>query len=255
MLHPWTGTVICYQCYTKKEDNFSWVKCFSGHDVPHLCGPRPVDVLGNPLTTTTTQTSASTTYVTKSIALPGIKTITHTTTTAATTPLPIQARSWHQKVSFKLPWNNVRACADAEWEKRGKPNSEIRLQDVHVADETDCLGVPSLDLPDPITQTTTATALIVGTETLAGVTALTTVTETHYTYETTVVVTQTGEPVPTGQEDEPTTTFFPIVQTITELVPTTTKVTTMVPDEQTTTIWPLRAAPMGDREAPPHRDL
>ncbi|KAF1917213.1 hypothetical protein BDU57DRAFT_513344 [Ampelomyces quisqualis] len=261
MLHPWTATVICYQCYTKKADDFSWVKCYSGHEVPHLCGERPVDINGKPITTTLTQTTASTTYVTTSIALPGTKTITHTTTTAATTPLPIQARSWHRKVSFKLPWNDVRACADAEWEKRGKPNTEIRLQDVHVANPGDCLGVPSLDLPDPIKHIDTATAIMIGTQTVGGHTAMTTITETHYTYETTLVLTFTDTGAP--ESEEPTTTFFPMVKTVTDLVPTVATVTTLVTDELTTTVWAQdgrtdgenERESVGDREVPPHRDL
>lgn len=208
---------------------------------------------------TSTATTSSTMYVTESIAVPGTKTVTHTTTTAAMKPLPIQARSWHKKVSFHLPWtNHPRVCADAEWEKRGKPDSEIRLQDVHLANDHECKEAQSLDLPDYVRDTETKTVVVVGTETLSGVTAMVTVTETHYTYATTVVVTQTG---PFKPEVSDGTTYFPTVKTITELHPTVTTVSAFITNERTTTVWPggrkdeHDGETVGDRDAPPHRDL
>jgi len=44
-------------------------------------------------------------------------------------------------------------CADAEWEKRGKSNTEIRLQDVHNDKGHDCDDALVLDPPGPVTVT------------------------------------------------------------------------------------------------------
>lgn len=58
-------------------------------------------------------------------------------------------KSWHKDVSFTNPWDtSLRICADAEWEKRGSPDFEIRLQQVKVEQsEGECEGRFSLDIP------------------------------------------------------------------------------------------------------------
>jgi hypothetical protein len=343
MYHPWTRSIICYECFTKVANDWNWVKCYSKREGPNYCGPKPVDVWGNPLTTmktvvlngtsrmsvtsvtepatmvvkttvfvtvgmgestaeaefglglpmqtgtsvdesqTTTIESESTVLVTATptttevsntlqgnttvfqpktsvvqtetiilesqmtadqtatsvesemtVAEPRTTviedlpsppttqavlistvtaqtTVTHflppvtiTATPAATplasastplmttpletilltsqatsltstplettpvisqeTPLPsnplpssipvpsntapprLVPRSWHKSVHFRLPWNNMRMCADAEWESRGKPDTEIRIQKVFVDSGDSCRSAESIDL-------------------------------------------------------------------------------------------------------------
>jgi hypothetical protein len=329
MYHPWTRSIICYECFTQEAHIWGTTKCYSKREGPYYCGPKPVDVWGNPLTTMktvvlngtartaststteltepativvkttvfvtagadvstaetefglgvpTTQTgttagesqtivegipSASTTegysstlqdntavaqpttstVRTETIVLPSQTTtlqsdtsvesestvvdpiitiieglppvptthdifvttvVAHTTVTqflppvtvtaapAPTAPAPAPTslettsfpsdvtpmtamplestpstpspslpsasqpldpnqprlfpRSWHKSVHLRLPWNNMRMCADAEWESRGKPDTEIRIQKVFVDSGDSCRGAQSIDL-------------------------------------------------------------------------------------------------------------
>ena len=59
--------------------------------------------------------------------------------------------SWHKYVSFTHPYRaGVRACADAEWEKRGQPKAEVRLQLTNT-DFTQCswFRATEIDIPIP----------------------------------------------------------------------------------------------------------
>jgi hypothetical protein len=192
MYHPWSRSIICYQCFTLDKYNFNWIKCYSKRAGDAHCGARPFDVWGNPLTT----------RVTREVEVPGTKTVwrgvpgatrmaTRTSTVATTTtdgvrivtvtktldartatPTPLSAstdpsntsqkshlepRSWHKRVTFTLPWNRARACADAEWEKRGRPNTEIRLQEVFLDSGNECGDAESIDLRPAIKETVTRT--------------------------------------------------------------------------------------------------
>lgn len=244
MLHPWTSTVICYECYTKNPGQFGWVKCNSGPGVTHSCGPRPVDVAGNAVTTTATQTTSTTTSLTTNVVFPGTHTLTNTVALPASSALPIAPRSWHRKVHFQLPWTKARACADAEWEKRGKQNFEIRLQDVHVDAGNDCKDAFGLDLPNPIVETDTATTTIVDTLTNPSFPYTATTTLTLYTSEFTSVVTFTPTPAP----------VFSLIKTITTLVSSTVTLETVVPSETVTTVLSTASA-AARAEVPRHRDL
>jgi hypothetical protein len=243
MYHPWSRSILCYECYTKKPDDFSWVKCRSNRLVNHLCGARPVDFEGNPSTSTTTSTTSTTTTTTAVTIFPEtLSTSTFTLELPATAPLSSAAsslvpRSWHKKVNFQLPWNKARACADAEWEKRGKANTEIRLQEVHVDGGDDCKDSESLDLPDTVVLTDTVTTTSTTTFLQPTFTAVATVTETIYTSASVVTITF-SEPA----ETTPT----PSVVTITTLTPTEITITTLVPRS-------IAHASAGN--VPPHSDL
>jgi hypothetical protein len=254
MKHPWSGSTICYECFTKEADKLDWVKCFSRANEEWNCGPRP-------LTITTTEISSTMTTVTESVVNPGTKMFTTTATLPAVNPLPsfpqpLQPRSWHKSVRFSLPWRGgfVQMCADAEWEKRGRPNTEIRLQEVHLADEKHrCDRDESLDLPPPDVETATSTAIMTETDTLTGYTASRTVTTTIYTavlVSTYTMSTAVGEPgTPT-----PSTTMWPTVYTMTTLKPTKITITTMVPDEFHLTTF-KRDHDFERDSVPTHRDL
>lgn len=256
MKHPWTDTPVCYQCYTKKPGKYDWVKCRSDKKMDHLCPPLPVDSNGNPLTTSTTITATAITETsTVAATSPGIKWETTTVTLAATTALPtpegtLAARSWHKDVTFRLPWaDNRRMCADAEWEKRGQGDKEeIRLQEVHAEDGNDCNGaeVVVLDLPDPIVETITTTVGATATETLAGVTAVSTTTVFIFTSHVTTVAASTHTPGTTSE-------LQPIIVEITKPITIETEVPTVVTMTTTSTILPEAA--QARAEAPPHRDL
>jgi hypothetical protein len=82
MFHPWSRSVLCYECYTNKPGNWDWVKCNSGPDHNEACSERPVDADGFPYTTTATETSSRlrftrTTYTTDATGI--VTTATYTT--------------------------------------------------------------------------------------------------------------------------------------------------------------------------------
>jgi hypothetical protein len=75
-------------------------------------------------------------------------------------------------------------CADAEWEKRGRSNTEIRLQEVHeIDDKHRCNDAQIIDLPPPVVEINT-----VSTETLT-MPFETTVTEVAHIHSTATVYT------------------------------------------------------------------
>ncbi|KAH7379420.1 hypothetical protein DE146DRAFT_682525 [Phaeosphaeria sp. MPI-PUGE-AT-0046c] len=253
MLHPWTRTALCYQCYTKKPGQYGWVKCRADDKMKDLCGAQPLDSNGKPLTTSTTVTTAATTETSTVVATSPGTWVTTTTislpaTTALSTPEAARiARSWHKEVFFKLPWaDHRRMCADAEWEKRGKENWEVRLQDVHADDSNDCEGADNLDVADPIVETTTVTVGAMDTLTLSGWTAFSTSTVTVYTSDVTTIVASTHTPVTTSE-------LQPVVVEITTPITIETEVATVVTLTTSSTIFPEAAEARA--EAPPHRDF
>jgi hypothetical protein len=200
MYHPWSRSIICYQCFTLDKYNFNWIKCYSKRAGDAHCGARPFDVWGNPLTTRVTRevevpgtktvwrgvpgamrmATSTKTFMTSTVApttTDGVMVVTVTKTldarTATPTPLStstftspsntttsshhLSPRSWHKRVTFTLPWNRARACADAEWEKRGRPNTEIRLQEVFLDSGNECGDAESIDLRPAIKETVTRT--------------------------------------------------------------------------------------------------
>jgi hypothetical protein len=197
MFHPWSRSVLCYECYTNKPGNMNWVKCHSGPDVSELCTSRPVDADGRPFTTTTTQTSTS-------ITSTRTTTTTDATSTLVTTALTtiLQPRSWHKSVHFQHPWTGRRVCADAEWEKRGRPNFEIRLQDVHIDREgKDCEDSESIDVPDAIVATVMATKFATSTVTMFVSISATTFFPNSILVSETPIPGISIEPLPNGRAD------------------------------------------------------
>ncbi|KAF1831449.1 hypothetical protein BDW02DRAFT_632796 [Decorospora gaudefroyi] len=107
MMHPWSMGLICYECYTKSSKNIEDFECRSGPKNPTDCGPQP------DLTEQVTVTQYPVTTVTAGQQMVHLE----------------KRKSWHRRVSFPHPWFLDRiVCADGEWEKRGKPKSEIRIQ-------------------------------------------------------------------------------------------------------------------------------
>jgi hypothetical protein len=251
MKHPWSGSVICYECYTKKHNDFGWVKCFAKAHEAHQCGLHPLGPDGKS-TTTITDLASSTTTVIDSIVAPGTKYET-TTATVSGAQASLQPRSWHRKVSFKSPWQpDQRFCADAEWEKRGKPNTEIRLQKVHlIGGKHHCESNTDIDPPEPVVETASVTKVQTETTTETGYTALATVTKTIYTAIKVSTVTLSEDPAAAT----PTTTYWPSEVTLTSLAETSFVITTLMPQQSTTTKY-YRADVADDRaDVPIHRDL
>ncbi|KAH7067830.1 hypothetical protein FB567DRAFT_585399, partial [Paraphoma chrysanthemicola] len=153
MYQPWSRTAICYHCYRKKESDFGNFKCKGGPNVKATCPLRPEPKAGEPITSVTTilhvsTQSTSTTVV--STMTDG--TLVHTSTQTVTAPA-LERRSWHKSVFFQNPWvPGHYVCADAEWEKRGKAETEIRLQKIKYKNDKDCRDAQSIDLPPPIVQ-------------------------------------------------------------------------------------------------------
>jgi hypothetical protein len=238
MHHPWALSVICYECYTKKPKDFSWIKCNSNRMVDHNCGPKPVDDQGEAIfTSTTTETTITTTTTTTTTDLPEtFSTTTVTDVLEVTGTAPLVSRSWHKKVTFRLPWNDARACADAEWEKRGKANTEIRLQEVHIDGGNDCAGAFDINLPSAVLETET----VVETDT-------TTYVEPDHTGVATVTTTRTIPKDPTSSPSISlitTISMAPVVTTV--LAPTTEVIGTIALTSE-------QRADAGN--VPPHSDL
>ncbi|KZM22234.1 uncharacterized protein EKO05_0011342 [Ascochyta rabiei] len=178
MLHPWSKSMVCYLCYPEKKGDYSKIECRYGKDFPAQCGGNPVGGDGEvrtPMTTTTATTTATTT--------------THTTSTKLTvfsmsgrddddasmsdsesdfTDMDLdmsQKRSWHTPVKFGHPFvQGQHVCADAEWEKRGRPESYIKIQHCHICDHKDrgdsqWIGLPETAV-DTVSKTTTTTNTI-----------------------------------------------------------------------------------------------
>jgi hypothetical protein len=282
MKHPWSGSAVCYECWTQDPNNFNWVKCHSRASEAAHCGPRLLAVTTTEMATTMTTSTESVTdpgtlifTTTETLPAPLSDSLQSTTTTTlpaplsdsaqstTTTTLPaqlsaspqsLQPRSWHMKVSFGLPWNGnvVQMCADAEWEKRGTSNTEIRLQEVHqVDDKNKCDKAESLDLRPPEVETTTSTAILTATDTLTGYTASGTVTTTIYTAVNIVLVTTTlSSTVGTTTNSA----IFPTVITSTAFTETEITITTVVPEEAPVTTF-QRERDFERDPVPTHRDL
>lgn len=130
MFHPWSRSVICYECYTEKADDFTQFECRSGPNNPIDCGEQPPAIEGQH--TTVTHTASITVTAT------GIETTTSYVMTTSTLDrqdienvqsISLAKRSWHRRVTFDHPFKQgTVVCADAEWEKRGQAAAEIRLQ-------------------------------------------------------------------------------------------------------------------------------
>jgi hypothetical protein len=121
MKHPWSMSIMCYECYTKSMTNTQKFECRAGPKNPAYCGPMPEQ---GTLTTVT---------------IFPIETITVTPGVHWTN---IQKRSWHKRVSFPHPWYPLTTmCADAEWEKRGQKKTEVRIQKPKTKFCTDALDI------------------------------------------------------------------------------------------------------------------
>jgi hypothetical protein len=163
MLHPWSTSWICYSCYLKQADYTGKMKCKSGIDYPIDCGPTPPPFEG------------ATTYHTSTTSTSTAVSTTHSTSTAKTTAyvrnntdssnsdnelasLQMKRGSWHIPVKFSHPFQvGKEACADAEWQKRGQPNTYIEIQHVHVCDHNDNPDSKWIGLPPAVVHTLTAT--------------------------------------------------------------------------------------------------
>jgi hypothetical protein len=188
MLHPWSRTVVCYTCYPKKEHDYSKVECRHGIQYTAQCGGRPVGSDGEPSTprvTTTATTTATTTTHTTSTSLTirddtfgtihGVYTDADTETDSSDVDLSdwqTQRRSWHKPVKFNHPFiDGQYLCADAEWEKRGRPESYIKVQHCHICDHNDRKDSEWIGLPETVTsvvsRTTTTTNTIEHTHVLS----------------------------------------------------------------------------------------
>lgn len=81
-----------------------------------------------------------------------------------------QKKSWHTPVKFWHPFiSGKEACADAEWEKRGRPENYVKIQHVHLCDKKDRLDSQWIGLPKDVvhtkSRTTTSTHVIDHTST------------------------------------------------------------------------------------------
>lgn len=175
MLHPWSLSMMCYSCYTKKAHDYRKIECRGGERFHADCGPMPTaQVDGNPArhsTTTSTVTAVTTTHSTRVQKTTAYKDTTSTVTGVLLgddtsdeefPKLDIdlhKKKSWHTPVKFPHPFIAGRdACADAEWEKRGQGSKQyVKLQKVHFCDEKDRLDSRWLGFPTTIVHTSTAT--------------------------------------------------------------------------------------------------
>lgn len=131
MFHPWSRSVICYECYTEKVDDFTQFECRSGPNNLINCGEQPPAIEGQH----TTVTHITSTTVTAA----AIQTTTsYEMTTSTINSLDVEKvqsislerrLSWHRRVTFDNPFKpGTIVCADGEWEKRGQAAAEVRLQ-------------------------------------------------------------------------------------------------------------------------------
>ncbi|KAF2995565.1 Zn finger-containing GTPase- Activating Protein for ARF [Curvularia kusanoi] len=123
MQHPWAGSTLCYLCYTKDGHDYNKMECRAGNGYQAACEPRlPGHNFGleSGVDETTSDSEEDVPTTTLDIELE-------------------QKKSWHTPVSFAHPFlAKTKACADAEWEKRGKIGKDsIRIQDVHICDDKD----------------------------------------------------------------------------------------------------------------------
>lgn len=194
MLHPWSKSVVCYSCYPKKKGNYGKIECRHGIDYPIQCGGRPIeedgDVKTPHTTTTSTETATATTHITRMKKAAYSKTLRDGDYTSSDSnsdsnsdsdsdsdsdlePKILhmdfelsQKRSWHMPVKFGHPFiAGQYLCADAEWEKRGRPESYIKIQHCHVCDHKDradsqWIGLPELAVHTEAKTTTTTNTIM-----------------------------------------------------------------------------------------------
>ncbi|KAF5848405.1 hypothetical protein GGP41_005774 [Bipolaris sorokiniana] len=107
MLHPWTGSILCYECFSRSEKALEWFECQSGSDNPTDCGERPLAPV-----------------YTKTISIQPVVTV------IPGDARPLAKRSWHRPVYLHNPWYpGMTLCGKAVWEGRGKKlHQEIRIK-------------------------------------------------------------------------------------------------------------------------------
>jgi hypothetical protein len=208
MKHPWSMSIMCYECYTKSKTNIQKFECRAGPKNPAYCGPMPEQ---GTLTTVT------------------IFPIETVTVTPGVHWANIQKRSWHKRVSFPHPWYpGTTMCADAEWEKRGQKKAEIRLQKPKTKICTDALDIAIAPH---------VTTVIGPVQTLTVTLPLPT---TVYTVQPPVLTTSTFYPLTTscttlvGAPTSTTTVVVPSTPTITVTVQKSTTTVTVPPPSTTT---------------------
>ena len=148
--HPWTGSDICFKCWTDHKNINSKFGC---HSKPRLhgevnCGPKPLPV---PPTSTHLVTHTTTAEVVFTV-----------TDQFHQKPSPVlENRSWHTPVALQHPYfSDKRICADAEWEERGESEEEVQIK--HPKDLNKCrrknmvnidIGAPEKIVESAITET------------------------------------------------------------------------------------------------------
>ncbi|KAF3036850.1 hypothetical protein E8E12_008002 [Didymella heteroderae] len=172
MLHPWSIGFMCYSCYTKKTNDYRKIECRSGKRFPIDCGPMPNVAIEGPTayhtTTTVTTTGMTTTHSTSTAKTTTYKDDESSDSDKSTDCLPgeesvglygnVAKKSWHTPVKFPHPFlADTEACADAEWEKRGKQDEYIKIQHVHICYIKDHEDSKWLGLPTTVIHTATAT--------------------------------------------------------------------------------------------------
>lgn len=168
--------------------------------MPGTTGVTSIIVDGTLTTTALTTTTSTKTVITST------KTVVSVVT--STQGVGLEARnSWHKRVWFTNPWDSRRMCADAEWEKRGQQNTEIRLQEVRYEDSgNDCVDELSIDAPGPEVHTSHTTRTRTGYTNVA--TVISTVTETVVNPSLSSSSTQTAttifppQGIAVGEEDD-----------------------------------------------------
>ena len=160
MLHPWSLSLLCYECWTMKEDNFDDFRCHSGPKNVVDCGPVPKNLDGGEYTSTVPGTTTD--FLTLPKTLYDMTTV-HTTqemvtvteTATATLEMLEERRSFHKRVTFDSPYKpGTRVCGEAEWQKRGQSNTQIEISKVgRDMKKCDKAKAQSLDVPKPVVET------------------------------------------------------------------------------------------------------
>jgi hypothetical protein len=120
MQHPWGHSPLCYLCYTKKEHEYKKVECRAGIKYATNCGPEPLGwsdtIEADDISSSDSEEDHPRLYIELQ-----------------------QKKSWHTPVKFDHPFlDGKKACADAEWEKRGQIGKDyIKIQKVHICDGED----------------------------------------------------------------------------------------------------------------------
>jgi hypothetical protein len=120
MQHPWGHSPLCYLCYTKKPHEYQKVECRAGIKYVTNCGPEPLGwsdtIEAYDISSSDSEEDHPRLYIELQ-----------------------QKKSWHTPVKFDHPFlDGKKACADAEWEKRGQIGKDyIKIQKVHICDGED----------------------------------------------------------------------------------------------------------------------